>query len=101
MFVRSSFETEEESPAVPPQRRRDPNERYRGRWIRNVEVIVLDPFGNDVDDTTARPTSGLERLGNRVHLHTRPYVVRRLLPVKKAAPDPCAYRKATDPLSPW
>ncbi|MBK6829305.1 MAG: hypothetical protein IPG92_00515 [Flavobacteriales bacterium] len=82
VFVPAS-ETEEESPAVPPQRRRDPNERYRGRWIRNVEVIVLDPFGNDVDDTTARPTSGLERLGNRVHLHTRPYVVRRLLLLKE------------------
>ena len=82
VFVPAS-ETEEESPAVPPQRRRDPNERYRGRWIRNVEVVVLDPFGNDVDDTTARPTSGLERLGNRVHLHTRPYVVRRLLLVKE------------------
>lgn len=78
-------EAEAPGPAVPPQRARDPNERYRGRWIRKVEIVVLDPFGNNVDDTTAITTSGLERLGNGVHLHTRPYVIRRLLLVKEGA----------------
>lgn len=68
---------------VPQKRTRDRNERYRGRWIRHVEIVVMDPFGNDLDDTTAMATSGLQRLGNIVHAHTRPYVVRRLLLVEE------------------
>jgi hypothetical protein len=78
-------EAEMPGPAVPPQRVRDPNERYRGRWIRNVEIVVLDPFGYDVDDTTALVTNGLQRLGNRIHLHTRQYVIRRLLLLEEGA----------------
>ena len=79
VFVRYSDPVTAPAPA-PTAKRVDPNARFRGRWIRHVDVQVLDPFGSNLHDTTATyETNGLERWGNRWHVRTRSFVIRRLL----------------------
>lgn len=82
VFVRSS-KPAPVAEADQPRRGRDPNERLRGRVIRKIDIRVFDPFGNDLDDTTSLPSNGLERLGNRVHVRTRDFLVEHLLLFKE------------------
>lgn len=62
-----------------PRVSRDPNRRFKGRSIRRIEVRVLDPFGGDVDDTTAMEVNRLERWGNALHMRTREGIIRNRL----------------------
>jgi len=52
--------------------------KYKGKVIRNIKVISLDPFGYSVNDTT-QTEKGPERFGNSFHMTTRKYVIRNLL----------------------
>ncbi|MEO8068349.1 MAG: hypothetical protein ABI599_11705 [Flavobacteriales bacterium] len=74
----------DEAPAAAgvPQRRVDPNIKYKGRVVRSINVQVLDPFGFSVDDTIRSPTNFVQRTGNAVHRRTRGRVVRGLLVVR-------------------
>lgn len=56
---------------------------YQGHIIRNIKIIVLDPFGYIRGDTVAVPLSVLEKIGNKTHLTTRKWVIRNLLLFKK------------------
>ncbi|HTF81384.1 MAG TPA: hypothetical protein VL947_06660, partial [Cytophagales bacterium] len=61
------------------QKRIDPNSRYAGRIIGKIEIIVYDPFGNNVNDTNTRKINKVQKLGNRFHLRTRKWVIKNLL----------------------
>ena len=65
-----------------PQRRIDPNLKYRGRIIRAIDVRVFDPFGFSVDDTTRIPKMWLQRRANSLHRRTRDNIVRNLLLIR-------------------
>lgn len=74
-----------EEPPAPgtPQRRSEPLMPYAGRVVRSVEVIVLDPFGFELTDGTARPEAWIQRAGNSLHRRTREYLVREFVLVKQ------------------
>lgn len=57
----------------------NPYLKYQGKPIRSLRIEVLDPFGNSVHDTFKRPTEGIQRIGNRLHITTRERVIRNLL----------------------
>lgn len=65
------------------QKRTDPNAKYVGKVIRDIEITVYDPFGHSVNDTLVREVTNLQRMGNRAHITTRTGVVRNLLMFRK------------------
>jgi hypothetical protein len=65
-----------------PARRTNPYERYKGRIVRTILIDVNDPFGHRVEDTVRHATNGMQRLGNSLHIRTRPVIVRNLLLVR-------------------
>ncbi len=52
---------------------------YANKPIRSIKVEVLDPFGNSVNDTFKRPSQGIQKVGNQLHLTTREKTIRNLL----------------------
>jgi len=48
--------------------------RYRGKYIRNIELHDL-PFGTPITDTATRFTNSLIRMANFFHRDTRSYVI--------------------------
>src|SRR5436190_19749504 len=66
-----------------PSRRVNPVERHRGKIVRSIQVIVTDPFGYTVDDTTKAPVAWIQKAGNSVHRTSRHYVIKDLLLVRR------------------
>jgi hypothetical protein len=52
---------------------------YKGKVIRNVRIVSLDPFGYSVNDTLKNYPNNLEKLGNRYHINTRERIIRHIL----------------------
>jgi hypothetical protein len=65
------------------QKKKDPNARYVGQVIREINIEVHDPFGFSVNDTIERSVSGLQNLGNKAHIRTRNFIVRNMLLFRK------------------
>ena len=60
-----------------------PYMKYKGKTIRHINIKTLDPFGPTVLDTSAQPLTGLGKTGDKTHLTTRKYVIRKNLLFKK------------------
>ncbi|MBP6312118.1 MAG: hypothetical protein KA408_07615 [Flavobacteriales bacterium] len=81
VFIRqpTTDTTEAVARTTGPQHGADRYERFRGRHIRTIEIHILEPFGTDLYDTARVQNKALERFGNKVHVLTRPYLLRRTL----------------------
>lgn len=64
--------------------------KYKGKIVRNVSIVVLDPFGYSVNNLYAKYPGYVERVGNNYHIETKERIIRNLLLFK---PD-----KELDPL---
>jgi len=60
--------------------------QHEGKIVRKIIIQTLDPFGNSVTDTTRKPSNGVERFGNRIHLKTKELTIRNLLLFKRNKP---------------
>ena len=56
-----------------------PFNRYKGKIIRNIKILTLDPFGPTIKDTARRPQTRSAKALNSVHINTRQYIIRRNL----------------------
>ena len=56
---------------------------YKNKIIRTVIFKQLDVFGPSLNDTTALPAGWIERTGNKMHIKTRPYLLKNNLLIKK------------------
>jgi hypothetical protein len=81
VFVQPERDQKPPAPGT-PQRRSDPLLPFAGRIVRSVDVVVLDPFGHELMDSTAAPESWVLRAGNSLHRRTREYLVREFVLVK-------------------
>lgn len=52
---------------------------YSGKIIRKIEIVKLDVFGPTLQDTTAKTTIWIEKLGNNTHVKTRDFIIRNNL----------------------
>ena len=59
---------------------------FEGKTIRNINIVTLDPFGYQVDDTTTAKQNFLYRAGNKLHVKTRNLAIRNLLLFHKGVP---------------
>jgi len=61
-------------------------ENYECRIIRNIEMVVLGPFGYSTYLKYGREIVRLQRLGNEVHYNTRHWIIKDKLLFKKGDP---------------
>jgi hypothetical protein len=61
----------------------NPYKQYAGKVIRKIHVLSLDPFGPTVIDTSREPTTGVGKFLNVVHLQTAPFVIKKMMLIKK------------------
>jgi hypothetical protein len=73
----------EKKPLSDKQKKEDPNLKYSGCIIRNIEIVVLDPFGYSVNDTSLALINPLQSAANKTHIKTSRWVVKNRLLFKK------------------
>jgi len=56
---------------------------YENKPIRNVNIIVFDPFGFSVTDTTPRKVNSIQRAANFAHVKSRQWMINNRLLFKK------------------
>lgn len=57
--------------------------KYKGKYIRSINFISLDVFGQSVNDTTLKFSSWIENVSNKMHIYTQSSVLRKLLLLKE------------------
>lgn len=65
------------------QKQTDPNLKFEGRIIRNIDVLIYDPFGYSVNDTTRKEINPFQKAGNKYHVNSRHKIIKNLLLFKK------------------
>lgn len=83
IFVEPGPRKYEKKPLSDNQKKNDPNLKYEGRIIREINITVYDPFGYNVNDTSKKEINPLQKLGNSYHVATRARIIRNLLLFKK------------------
>lgn len=63
----------------------DPYTKYQGKIIRRIEVVTVN-FDRSFRDTCERDNSLAARVGNRLHISTRKFVIRNNLFLKEGMP---------------
>lgn len=53
--------------------------KYKGKIVRNISIVVLDPFGYSVNNLYAKHPGYVERIGNNYHIETKERIIRNLL----------------------
>lgn len=61
-------------------------EQYKGKIIRKIIFQSLDPFGFSVEDTAKLPEKRIDRIGNDLHLKTKPWTIKNYLLFKVNQP---------------
>lgn len=59
---------------------------YQGKIIRKIDIITLDPFGYDLNDTTRKPKKALEKAGNFLHIKSKQLTIWNAMIVRKNQP---------------
>jgi len=52
---------------------------YKGKTIRNIEIVKLDVFGPSLKDTSSASKHWLDNLGNNTHIKTREFIIKNNL----------------------
>ena len=69
--------------------------QYQGRRIREINIIVLKPFGRKVTDTTFAGTNLIVRAGNKLHANTHNFVIENIILIHEGELfDPLATRES-------
>ena len=55
------------------------NSLYVGKYIRNIEIITLDPFGMSVNDTSIVNVKKLQKAGNKLHIKSTRLTIKNQL----------------------
>ncbi|MBA3901248.1 MAG: hypothetical protein H0X62_13750, partial [Bacteroidetes bacterium] len=57
--------------------------QYEGKQIRKIHIVVLEPFGTTVDDTTIFHPHLPGKVGNFIHTTTKEFIVHNLLLIQE------------------
>lgn len=61
----------------------NPYEQYKGKVIRSIRIISLDPFGPSVMDTSRVAASGVIRALDWFHIQTAPFVLKKMMLIRE------------------
>jgi len=62
-----------------PEQSASPFDAFKGKVIRNIKFMTLEPFGPSLDDTSGTPYTWIGKAGNSLHIATRSYILRNNL----------------------
>lgn len=68
---------------IPLKVKKDDYDNYKGRIIRNIEIISLDPFGTTVNNPDKIIDNSLMKTGNKLHSKSKKYIIKNQLLIKK------------------
>lgn len=68
---------------VSPKKVVEPFKKFKGKKIRKINIIVFDPFGYSVTDTTPRRVNGIQRAANFTHVKSRQWMIHNRLLFKE------------------
>ncbi len=85
IFVEPVPKKYEEKPLSDQQKKEDPNLKYACNIIKEIEIIVHDPFGYSISDidSTEKEINSLQKTANRYHVSTKRKIIQNLLLFKK------------------
>ena len=83
IFVDPAPQQYDNKPLSDQQKKEDPNLKYKGKYIRELNIVVYDPFGYSVSDTNRRPINTFQKIANHYHITSRQRTIRNLLLIKK------------------
>lgn len=75
--TQASEESEEAARSI------DPYLPYEGKIIGNIRIKKVNVFGTSIEDTTRQVDSWIVNTGNRLHINSRTWVVRKNLLIQK------------------
>lgn len=61
----------------------DPYLAFEGKIIGNIRIKKINVFGTDIEDTTKQVNSWIVNTGNKFHINSRAWVIRKSLLIKK------------------
>jgi hypothetical protein len=68
---------------------------YKGKIIRRIDIISLDPFGTKLNDTIADTDNPIEKFGNELHVSTKDFAIKDNLLFKAGDPiDPLEVKES-------
>ena len=83
IFVDPAPQQYDNKPLSDQQKKEDPNLKYKGKYIRELNIVVYDPFGYSVSDTNRRAINSFQKIANHYHITSRQRTIRNLLLIKK------------------
>lgn len=63
-----------------------PYSAFEGKFIRNIDIVTLDPFGYSATDTAVAKQNFFYKAGNNIHISTQTMAIRNLLVFRKNQP---------------
>lgn len=76
----NSDDVEKDTPVFTSKKKTvNPFLKYKGKIVRNINIVVLDPFGYSVNDLFGKTQDYFDRIGNKYHVTTKERIVRNLL----------------------
>ena len=85
-FVDPETKEHPKQPASGELKNVNPYQKYSRKIIRNVNVLVYDPFGYFVTDTIQKNINTIQKLGNHVHLKKRRFIMQNRILFKNNEP---------------
>lgn len=83
IFVDPAPQQYENKPLSDHQKEVDPNLKYEGKYIRNITVQVLDPFGYSISDTNKSAINTFQKFADKYHVKTKHFIIKNLLLIKQ------------------
>ena len=75
-----------------------PYSTFKGKIIRKIDIVTLDPFGYLANDTTVAEQNILTKAGNSLHVKTQAVAIRNLLVIRENEPFNSFYVKESERL---
>ncbi len=94
-FIYEAVFTDSSSgPTISPIKKDNYN-KYKGKIVRNIEIITLDPLGTSVNETDRVVNRPLVKAVNKVHIKSKKVIIKNLLLLKKGyRVDPLSVRES-------
>ncbi len=65
--------------------KKNPFQSSKGKYIRSINIVVLDPFGYSVDEFVGTKPSYMERVGNKLHSTSKEKMINNMLLFKEGS----------------
>lgn len=80
-MIFENIEVSEKDSAIieTPKKYINPFIKYKGKIVRNINIVVLDPFGYSVNEFYAKQPDYLDRTGNKFHVTTKEKIINNIL----------------------